>query len=446
MSGNGKKISVHSYVRKDGTAVGGYQRRGSTPRQPSTRGAKSTSVVGSGFRKVAGHQIPLIGSRGKFAPIRFTRVPYHSDLSGLDLRGADFSNLKISDVDFSGSDLRGAIFDGSKMSQVDFSGAIISESSFVDTLATHVKADRLHVEDCTFMKARLFFDRSLPKPVVTGISDALMDGANIGWVDLSGQDLTGLDYTSSSGENKWVEADFRDSNLSGVTLYRAHFSSCDFTGADFTKADLRGTYWHDSVAVSAKFEEANLSWASFYDGNMRNSYFGGSRFSIAIGQRVDWSNCDFSNATMVNEFAAQVVSCNFAGSDFSGADLGETRFSSRTYAESEKAKMADPSVLSHINWLGTKTRLIDIGENLTDGSPPVSFEQYDFHSAADLLNLNSNQFQFLVVSGSVEVRDRKTNKIVKAGFDVGKHYIPVWSVQNIQANLEIMGWKGIYGE
>lgn len=76
------------------------------------------------------------------------------------------------------------------------------------------------------------------------IASGSCQGVSLGMVNVSGQDLTGID--------------FRKANLKG-----ANFSGADLTQANFYGADVAGANFENAVLVRATFDTANMQGANF---------------------------------------------------------------------------------------------------------------------------------------------------------------------------------------
>jgi hypothetical protein len=44
--------------------------------------------------------------------------------------------------------------------------------------------------------------------------------------------------------------------------------------------------------------------------------------------------------------------------------------------------------------------------------------------------MSNNQFEFMVLSGAVEVRNNIDASVVASQFDPDRHHVPIWSVAN----------------
>lgn len=140
-----------------------------------------------------------------FGPSMF---PIPHDLSGLDLRGIDLSNMVLHETRFAGADLRGALFSKSIIEYVDFSGVDFREASFNRTRLDFVNlqgADlhRAKLRDCTFHRTQLANAR-LAGAIVAGIAWCEVDLTSaLGVADVvhEGPSTLGLDtlYLSRGG-------------------------------------------------------------------------------------------------------------------------------------------------------------------------------------------------------------------------------------------------------
>lgn len=55
------------------------------------------------------------------------------------------------------------------------------------------------------------------------------------------------------------------------------------------------------------------------------------------------------------------------------------------------------------------------------------YEKYSFQDACRIMGVTEKQFEFLVLSNVVEVRDRRFKKVT-VGFDSDLHHVPKWAL------------------
>ncbi len=203
-----------------------------TPPPPTP--ATTTTGPTCSLAGVTGDRDPATGN------CRFVGANLRSaDLSGLDLRGFDFTDADLRDTDISGTDLRGAVLVDANLERSDLRGSDLRGADLTDaklkkanlTGAGLAGADLHHVniEEANLSGADL--------------SSADLRDTNLRRANLSGAVLTGADLTDANLEN---------ANLEGVALANADLSKVELrnavlTGATGTPISVSGTKFHDTV-------------------------------------------------------------------------------------------------------------------------------------------------------------------------------------------------------
>lgn len=130
-------------------------------------------------------------------------------------------------------------------------------------------------------------------------------GAKLSGTNLSGQDLSSMDFTG---------ADLEGSKLKRVNFFRSHLDGAKLDGckairANFEKAQMNGVSLVEANLVKAKFNETSMNGGKFKEVNFQ----GANVYKVTlIG--ADLSGANFDGASLV-------------GSNLSGANLCGTRLS-----------------------------------------------------------------------------------------------------------------------
>lgn len=161
-------------------------------------------------------------------------------------------------------------------------------------------------------------------------------------------------------------------NLEGANLMRTTFQECNFDDANFRKGNMKGVEMI-GTAKGANFEGANLRGAHLVE-------------------------CDISGA-------------NFEGADLQGAWL--------------------PPNLDNVN-LSRK----QIDALFQNASGHYTYTQKSFEETVADLGITNSQFEFMVTSGVIQVRDNTTRKKVDRNFDPTLHHVPIWEIRNAKKVLE----------
>lgn len=110
-------------------------------------------------------------------------------------------------------------------------------------------------------------------------------------------DLSGLDFT-------------------GLTLDKADFTSCIFSGALFKRASLSGVIFTGTVLVDADFTDAVLDMSHIDGAQAAGARFVGAELRGAMLAGSEYSGCNFSRADLAD---AVLDGSAFSDADFSGA-------------------------------------------------------------------------------------------------------------------------------
>lgn len=204
------------------------------------------------------------------------------------------------------------------------------------------------------------------------------------------------------------------------------------------------------VGGSLFSEEKMEGWVELESGEYawigKNAYLegvdlSGLNLSGAKLIEAELMGCDLSGCNLSKTFFAnsKIVNCDLSNADLSGAnvvishiensDLRNTNFS--------KVKLARTDF---VNNLWGRNNMVDVEiVNIDRGDGTMqfcNFEKYDFYEAARLLDLSEKQFEYLVVSGTVEVRDKNSHAVVTSGFNVDSQYVPVWAIHDQKKILQ----------
>lgn len=152
------------------------------------------------------------------------------------------------------------------------------------------------------------------------------------------------------GEEGGKRADFRNTNLSGITLHDADLAKADLRGANLFRANL-----HFVNLEGADLSEANLSEAELFYARLRNACLNKANLqsadlSYAFLVNADLSEADLCDARLseieghsvnlrkANLQNADLVRADLTSADLRGADLRDAVFelATLTYAKLDK--------------------------------------------------------------------------------------------------------------
>lgn len=160
--------------------------------------------------------------------------------------------------------------------------------------------------------------------------------------------------------------------IPGANLQGANFEETKFDKVFLDGADLRGTKWRGALFMR--------------ESSMNN---------------VDLRGADLSG---------DMTKVDLSGANLEGVDLSRTHM---------------PADLRGIDLSDEQIKQI---ENVSGDMSAHIYNKMSFEQAIEELGIEEKQFEFLVVSGVIEVRDNRTRKIVRAGYDPELHHVPFWSL------------------
>ena len=259
------------------------------------------------------------------------------DLSGINLRGYDFTNAvmrntiladgayidasfngarmdcaNVSRCDLSMSDLRdvsadSAVFDGSKMVRTELDGAVLRGSSFIGTSLRYASMARTDVTGCVLRGAEIL-------------------SADVHGSDFSGSDLRSVNCVGTTAEDsRFANAIFDGSRMSDGT-----FRGCDFTGTNFGSSAINNMYFQKLVLNATRFEEADIMECIFVDSSFYDAYAARVNFTGSVLMGVNFSEarlsgCDF-NKTVIGPYSRTGDGQETVYPDFRHATMASNTF------------------------------------------------------------------------------------------------------------------------
>jgi len=301
--------------------------------------------------------------------------PGQRRFAGVNLTGADLSDMDLSGADFSGANLEDANLAGARLDGCDFTRAVLA---------------RARLERATLTNARL--DHA-------NLGGAQCDGANFGGASLRHANchktvfracvLADVEFESTNThESVWQQCDLRRSRwqqvammkmtledvsfdeaqfrqmgwiectLKGVSFARAAMTSCGFVaisgseGLDFTGATFAAcSFSNDSTLAGAVLRDARFKHCG-----LRGVALTGADLSGARLEGCDFSSCDLRRARLDRLDGGESL---FVRADFSGASLIGANFIDANLSKAD-LRMAD---LHNANLFRA-----DVSQAMIDGS------------------------------------------------------------------------------
>jgi len=232
------------------------------------------------------------------------------DLSGEDLRGADYT----------GKDLSGALMRKAILLDCDFSGANLTGADLHLAQATNAVFDNANLSD-------------------VNLSGATLDGAKLRGADLANCDLTAASArgatlnTAVLSRAKLCNADVKGANFSDIQAMYADFTGAEMHQAQFTQAAMNHCNLTGVHAHEVAFTQAIMSGVRLDNGDYFNSTFQHARLMCASARGANLDKCtlsnvdakptDFTGATFRNANLTQACldNCVFRGAQFDRASL-----------------------------------------------------------------------------------------------------------------------------
>ena len=254
----------------------------------------------------------------------------HSWLNNVKLNGAfcedcDFTSSGFRNVDAMGTDFGGASFDGAKFHDCVFSGANFRGAFLRSVKFSDVVLEGADMSGAVLSKA-VFKSSSLCR---IKLRDAVLAGADLSFADLRGADLTGADLRGAV----LTGADLTGADLTGAILGGADLTGTDLECSRFDGASLVGTKMYRACGLYASFENAvmdgaDMREAELDDCSMNKARLRGADLCGAAMNSAKMKMADLSDAKLVDaQLGGSVISgsvftkADLSGADLSGADL-----------------------------------------------------------------------------------------------------------------------------
>lgn len=233
-------------------------------------------------------------------------IEKRSSFVGIDLTGADLSDLDLQGVDFSNSFMEGVDLTGSDLSKSNLSGSALMRSTLNGTKF-----------DSAIMKA-------------TNFGHVICEKVRFSNADMSNSIFYEARIENSRIENCTLEeAEFSHAVISNSTIYgsifnRSRFMESRFEEVSFRKAECKETIFLNVLWKDVDFTETNLTAAICVGVNGAGTVFQKANLTnLRTAGETSFAGCDFKNAILV-EATLRDINCSEA--DFSGADISHADF------------------------------------------------------------------------------------------------------------------------
>ncbi|ALM85920.1 DUF2169 domain-containing protein [Bordetella sp. N] len=259
------------------------------------------------------------------------------DFTGMNLIGADLSDMDLRGACFRQAALEGANLTGARLDHCDFTGAVLARAAAVNTsfaaaIFTQANLSLMRGQHARFDQA-VFADSVCVESVFEDCVFADAEFLRTQWREATctACDFTGARFAEMAPmtwrltRGNFARASFRQCAFMAceleqcsfveATLMRCSFVNTVFSGAtDFTRAAMTAASFCGTTALDgACFREASLAQCG-----MRGTSLARTDFSKAMLAGSDFSECCFHDATLDGLSGGESL---FVRADFSGASL-----------------------------------------------------------------------------------------------------------------------------
>lgn len=243
-----------------------------------------------------------------------------ANLSGVKLSGADLSHANLSVVNLSGANLSGANLNHAKLNVARLRGAHLTGANLNNAslnVSNLIRADlsRAQLKAASLIRAEL---------IRADFNRAELTEANLASADLREATLRHANLRRAN----LSEAIVRGGVLTGANLEQAYLNGtdlgrCDLSSANCRDAEMKQVNLSRSNLSGANLSGANLRWADLSGANLRWADLSGAKLSGANLIGADLSNANLTNSSLVHADLSQakLIKAEWVGADLTGATL-----------------------------------------------------------------------------------------------------------------------------
>jgi uncharacterized protein YjbI with pentapeptide repeats len=221
------------------------------------------------------------------------------NLEGADLSDLDFSGRSLKRASLRGADLRRAVLAGATLEGALLGGADLSGAVFEDADLTGADLARATIDEARFARA------------------------NLSAADFSGAAGAGATFAGATGARpRFIEASLRGACFDAAVLASADFTGARLDDASFSGADLARARFYDAVGGHVVFDQSKLRDARFEGSAFLRGSFQGIEADGAVFERATLSEATFHGARLEG---ASFLRASCLRTVFSTADLSEAR-------------------------------------------------------------------------------------------------------------------------
>lgn len=442
----GKVVPVKNYVKKNGKAVSSHVRKIDSKQNPSSANSKITSTKELIKNSTSVEDLLAEVAANRVQGKEFYLLGY--DLTGMNLEGADLrgcvftQSTIVNKTNFNKSDLQGVRFENCNISNSSFNGAFLLRSEFVGSQVRNCsfresELDRVQVQRSSFVHSDFTDSRWEEAEIgLTKFSNIIaqkMGASGSSWIDVEMNEI----YLEQCDFN---DSDFRRVTMKNVDMVSGKLNEAKLTVVKMDKCDLSGVeagllVCEDSVIRNTKMDNMELIDGGFMVSKIFKCSGASAKFNSTYFKGTSIKNSDLSKASFSKtEIDDSLISgCNLTETSWEGVFISHSKIENSDCSRSiwENAHLPQ-SILRNIIWRHAVLSEPDFSYHVAQNA---QYDKWSFEDLTSSSGLTEKQFEFLVLSGAIEVRDNDNLTVVRAGFNSKKHHVPDWAAQNFIENL-----------
>lgn len=317
--------------------------------------------------------------------------------------GVEFEKTDLTGVEFFNCRFQDCLFEKPEMLQTTFKGCLFEKTGFVGKNEPKEIWQDVMFENCRFVGGR-FLTVHMKSG---GFHNCSFDHTDI-------QDGTKLeDCTVNNSSFKNVH--FTLANFPGTFFDKSSFHHVQMRKIGYESTDVFRTYQDPPEGKNFKIRECVFERSSIRYSNIRRAEIVDCKFDGTYFEKVEARQVNFSGAQ--GKFAFRSSDLNEA--NFTDVNMEVTFQLTPVYGATWKNSLVDCHVLGAHEY----------------ALPQPFYEQYSFKDVIKHNGLTDKQFEFMVLSGVIQVYDNIRMKRVESGFNPGDHHVPPWTYESIKNAL-----------
>lgn len=345
-----------------------------------------------------------------------------------DFSDATFKNSKISRFKFEKSDLQGMKLENSE----------VTDLTLWDTKAAGLIVNNSSLSEVIFEKVDLS-GSLIQNSKITGSGDSFaweeinMENAVIKDSEINNVKLrveywryTNENYYTTKIDKWWKDRKIRKKNERIQKKEKNFCNNLQISGSTFNNCAFQRPRLANTKIENSKFINTRFMQTDMRNLNVSHNSFEGSKFSNVQGGGLQAEGTNFSGATFGSDSeSCDLQNSNFSNAIFDDATIGNTNVRGSTWKGAKTNNM-------HVFKIDdAPLTVVESSSGEIDTLNRTSYEHYSLRDAAEKMGGTDKAFEFLVVSGAVDVRHNLTKQRIKSDFDPSMNHIPVWQMQNL---------------